>query len=326
MKTALITGVTGQDGSYLAEFLLAKGYRVHGLVRPGATLRTQNVQHLLEPDPEPRFRIHYADLIDSSSLVRVLEKTQPDEVYNLGAQAHVRVSFELPEYTAQVTALGCLRLLEAIRKIGLPCRFYQASSSELFGGQGNGIFDENSRFDPRSPYAAAKAFAFYTTKNHREAYGLFACNGILFNHESPRRGEHYVTRKVTLSAARIKAGLQTELRLGNLDAERDWGYAPEYVDGMHRMLQAPIPDDYVLATGETHSVRDLVQYAFDRVLLDWKEYVKFDERFLRPTEVDRLQGDFTRAWKTLGWRPATKFKDLIDLMVDADLKKLGLFP
>ncbi len=318
MKTALVTGISGQDGSYLAELLLSKGYKVHGLVRPGATLRTQNIQHLL--DPEVLITLHYADLIDSSSLIRVLEDSQPDEVYHLGAQAHVRVSFDLPEYTAEVTGMGTLRLLEAIRKTGVKCRFYQASSSELFGGMGAGPYGERSHFHPRSPYAAAKAFAFHMTVNHREAYGLFAVNGILFNHESPRRAQHYVTRKVTLSAARIAAGIQKELRLGNLDAKRDWGFAPEFVEGMWRMLQADSPDDYVLATGESHSVRELVQHAFKRVDLDWEKYVEFDDKFRRPTEVDHLKGDYSKARKDLGWEPKTKFHALINLMVDADVE------
>ncbi len=319
-RKALITGVTGQDGSYLAEFLVEKGYEVHGLVRPGSTLRTQNIDHLL--GDRPKINIHYGDLLDTSALTRVLEKTQPDEVYNLGAQAHVRVSFDLPEYTAEATALGTLRLLEAIRSLYLNCRFYQASSSELFGGIGSAPCNERSAFHPRSPYACAKAFAYYTTVNHREAYGLFAVNGILYNHESERRAQHYVTRKVTLSVARIACGLQRELRLGNLEAQRDWGYAPEFVQGMWLMMRAYEPDDYVLATGESHSVQELVEHAFARVDLDWREYVKFDERFMRPTEVDCLQGDPTKAKEELGWEPKTKFHDLIDLMVDADLKKV----
>lgn len=320
MKSALITGITGQDGSYLAELLLSKNYEVHGLVRPGATLRTQNIQHLLEP--ELQIHLHYADLIDSPSLIRVLEDTQPDEVYHLGAQAHVRVSFDLPEYTAEVTGVGTLRLLEAIRRLGLKCRFYQASSSELFGGLGSGCFGEQSPFHPRSPYACAKAFAYHTSVNYREAYGFFVVNGILFNHESRRRAQHYVTRKVTLSAARISKGLQHELRLGNLDAQRDWGYAPEYVEGMWRMLQVETAGDYVLATGETHSVKDLVEQAFNRVNLHWEEHVKFDSRFLRPSEVPRLQGDYTKAKEVLEWEPKIKFAELVDLMVDADLESL----
>ncbi|MCH9755543.1 MAG: GDP-mannose 4,6-dehydratase [Gammaproteobacteria bacterium] len=322
MKRALITGITGQDGSYLAELLLKKGYEVHGIVRPGATLRTQNIAHLL--DPERLVQIHYADLIDSPSLLRVLEATAPDEIYHLGAQAHVRISFDMPVYTAEVTALGTLRMLEAMRSLDLRARFYQASSSELYGGK-PGQINEATEFHPRSPYACAKAFAYRTAVNYREAYGMFAVNGILFNHESPRRAQHYVTRKVTLSVARIAAGAQKELRLGNLDAYRDWGYAPEYVEGMWRMLQADEPDDYILATGESHSVRELVELAFDRASLDWKKYVKFDERFLRPSEVDRLQGDAAKANEVLGWSSNTSFKDLIELMVESDMRAQGFW-
>ncbi len=321
MKKALITGITGQDGSYLAELLLDKGYEVHGLIRPGATPRTQNIHHLMEPDM--KINLAYGDLIDSPSLRNALEKIDPDEVYNLAAQAHVRVSFDLPEYTAETTGIGCLRLLEAIREIGLGCRFYQASSSEMYGKVVETPQSETTPFHPRSPYAAAKLFAYYSTVNYREAYGIFASNGILHNHESPRRGQHYVTRKVTLSAARIAAGLQPKLKLGNLDAKRDWGYAKEYVEGMWRMLQHDEPDDFVLATGETHSVRELVQVAFERVGLDWEKYVEFDKRFMRPTEVDLLLGDPTKAKEKLGWEPQTTFKQLIDLMVDADVAAVG---
>lgn len=320
-KRALVTGVTGQDGSYLAELLLDKGYEVYGLIRPGATRRTQNIDHLLEPVE----RVHriYGDLGDSASLRAALDVARPDEVYNLGAQAHVRYSFDLPEYTGQATALGAMRLLEAIRTMGLSCRFYQASSSELFGKVAETPQRETTPFYPRSPYACAKAYAYYATVNYREAYGMFAVNGILYNHESPRRGPHYVTRKVSLSVARIKAGLQHELRLGNLDAKRDWGYAPEYVEGMWRMLQHDEPGDYVLATGQTHSVQDLVERAFARVGLDWTQYVVRDERFLRPTEVDLLLGDPARAKAVLGWQPTTTFGDLVDLMVDADMAAVG---
>lgn len=317
-KRALITGATGQAGSYLCELLLEKGYEVFALVRPSATPRTQNIQHLMEP----KMRIHllYGDLIDSTSLRRALEVSQPDEVYNLGAQAHVHVSFGLPEYTAEATAVGALRLLEAMRDLQLSgCRFYQASSSELFGKVAETPQRETTPFHPRSPYACAKAFAYYTTQNHREAYGLFGVNGILFNNESPRRAQHYVTRKVTLSVARIAHGLQAELRLGNLDAYRDWGFTKEYVEGMWRMLQASGPDDYVLATGETHSVRELCQRAFERVGLDWEKYVHVDEKFLRPAEVDLLLGDPSKAERLLGWKSCTRFTELVDIMVDADM-------
>jgi len=322
MKRALITGITGQAGSYLAEFLLDRGYEVHGLVRPGATPRTQNIQHLMEP--EMKVHLSYGDLIDSRSLRTVLERVQPDEVYNLAAQAHVRVSFDLPEYTAETTGVGCLRMLESIRELRLPCKFYQASSSEMFGKVKEVPQSETTPFHPRSPYAAAKAFAYYTTMNYREAYGLFAVNGILFNNESPRRGQHYVTRKVSLSVARICVGLQKELRLGNLEAKRDWGWTPEYVEGMWRMLQRDVPDDYVLATGETHSVQEFVEIAFSHVNLDWRKYVKFDERFLRPTEVDLLVGDASKAKDLLGWKSTVQFEDIVHLMVEADLKAVQL--
>lgn len=317
---ALITGVTGQDGSYLADLLLSKGYEVFGLLRPGATPRTQNLQHLLEP--EPRLTLLYGDLVDSSSLRRALLRAQPDEVYNLAAQAHVRVSFDLPEYTGDVTALGTLRLLEAIRDLSMTPRFYQASSSELFGKVVETPQRETTPFYPRSPYACAKAFAFYTTQNYREAYDLFAVNGILMNHESPRRAAHYVTRKVTLSVARIKHGLQQKLRLGNLDAKRDWGYAPEYVEAMWRMLQHDKPEDFVIATGETHSVLELCERAFSRAGLDYERYVLLDARFLRPTEVDLLLGDPSKAERLLGWRHQTTFEQLVDLMVDADMARV----
>ncbi len=319
-KRALITGVTGQDGSYLAELLIRKGYDVYGLVRPGATLRTQHIAHLLDPD-DPKLTLLYGDLCDSSSLRRAIEVSQPNELYNFAAQAHVRVSFDLPEYTAEATAVGSTRLLESLRATGLSsCRYYQASSSELFGKVHEVPQRETTPFHPRSPYACAKAYAYYTTVNYREAYGLFAVNGILFNHESPRRGQNYVTRKVTLSAARISAGIQSELRLGNLDAKRDWGYAPDYVEGAWMMLQQDSPDDYVLATGETHSVRDLVEKAFGKLGLDWKKYVVEDPRFVRPSEVDLLLGDASKAQEILGWSTRTDFDDLIDLMVDADVE------
>lgn len=322
MKRALITGITGQDGSYLAELLLSKGYVVYGLVRPGATPRTHNIQHLLEPDP--KIRMIYGDLTDTPSLRSALDRAQPDEIYNLGAQAHVKISFEMPEYTAEATGVGVMRLLEAIRASGAKSRFYQASSSELFGKVLETPQRETTPFYPRSPYACAKAMAFAATVNYREAYGIHASNGILFNHESPRRAQHYVTRKITLSVARIAAGRQTELRLGNLEAKRDWGYAPEYVEGMWRMLQQDEPSDYLLATGQTRSVRQLVERAFARVGLDPWKYVIFDERFVRPTEVDLLLGDPSHAREALGWEAKTTFEDLVDLMVDADLARLAL--
>ena len=320
-RTALITGITGQDGSYLADHLLSLGYEVHGLVRPGATPRTQNIAHLM--DPEMKINLSYGDLIDSRSLRAALERIQPNEVYNLGAQAHVGISFTMPEYTAQVTGIGCLRMLEAIRDLELPCRFYQASSSEMFGKVAETPQNERTPFHPRSPYGTAKAMAYYTTINYREAYGIHAVNGILFNHGSPRRGEYYVTRKVALSVARIRAGLQTELRLGNLDAKRDWGYAPEFVEGIYLMLQHEDPGDYVLATGETHTVRDLVQIAFDHVGMDWERYVKIDPRFMRPAEVDLLRGDASKAEADFGWKHRTTFKELVELMVDADVERIA---
>jgi len=316
MKSALITGITGQDGSYLAELLLEKGYAVHGLVRRSSTFNTWRIDHLPRGD---NFALHYGDLNDVSSLVEVVRKVRPDEVYNLAAQSHVRVSFDMPEYTAECTGLGCLRVLEALRTAGLTkTRFYQASSSELYGKVREVPQSEKTPFHPRSPYANAKAFAFYTTLNYREAYGMHAVNGILFNHESPRRGESFVTRKITLAATRIKLGLQSSLALGNLDAKRDWGYAKDYVDAMWRMLQVDKPDDYVIATGETHSVREFLDETFNYLELDWKKYVKLDERHLRPSEVDLLIGDPTRAKTELGWTPKTTFRDLVRIMVDAD--------
>ncbi len=317
MRTALITGITGQDGSYLAEFLLAKGYAVHGLVRRSSTFNTWRIDHLERGE---RFALHYGDLNDVSSLLETIRKVRPDEVYNLAAQSHVRVSFDMPEYTAEATGLGCLRLLEALRVEGLTkARFYQASSSELYGKVHEVPQSEKTPFHPRSPYAAAKAFAFYTTLNYREAYGMHAVNGILFNHESPRRGESFVTRKITHAATRIKLGLQSSLALGNLDAKRDWGYAKDYVEAMWLMLQTNRPDDYVIATGETHSVREFLDETFGYLELDWKKYVKHDERHLRPSEVDLLIGDPARAKAELGWTPRTTFRELVRLMVDADL-------
>jgi GDPmannose 4,6-dehydratase len=316
MKSALITGITGQDGSYLAELLLEKGYAVHGLVRRSSTFNTWRIDHLPRGD---NFALHYGDLNDVSSLTEVVRKVRPDEVYNLAAQSHVRVSFDMPEYTAECTGLGCLRVLEALRTDGLTkTRFYQASSSELYGKVREVPQTEKTPFHPRSPYANAKAFAFYTTLNFREAYGMFAVNGILFNHESPRRGESFVTRKITRAATRIKLGMQSSLALGNLDAKRDWGFAKDYVEAMWRMLQVDKPDDYVIATGETHSVREFLDEAFNYLELDWTKYVKLDERHLRPSEVDLLIGDPTRAKNELGWTPKTSFRELVRMMVDAD--------
>jgi len=321
-RTALVTGITGQDGSYLAELLLARGYQVYGTIRRSSSFNTGRIDHLYQ-DPhegDVRLRLVYADLNDASSLNKVLRTVQPDEIYNLGAQSHVRVSFDIPEYTAEITGLGAVRLLEAIRETGLRTRFYQASSSELFGQVREIPQSETTPFYPRSPYAAAKAYAFHITRNYREAYGMFACNGILFNHESPRRGETFVTRKITRAATRIKVGLQPKLFLGNLDARRDWGYAGDYVDAMWRMLQADEPDDYVIATGETHSVREFLEVAFGRLGLDWKRYVDHDPRYLRPTEVDLLQGDASKAGRKLGWKPEVSFEKLVQMMVDADLE------
>jgi GDPmannose 4,6-dehydratase len=317
-RKALITGIAGQSGSFLAEILLAHGYEVHGLIRQSATPRTQNIAHLLEP--VVRVQLHYGDITDTASLMRVLLEVQPDEVYNLAAQAHVKVSFDNPVYTGEATGLGALRLLEAARLLDLiHVKFYQASSSEMFGAAPPPQ-DEDTKFRPRSPYAAAKVYAYHVAQNYREAYGMYIVNGVLFNHESARRAQHYVTRKVTLSVARIAAGLQHELRLGNLDAKRDWGYAPEYAEGMRRMLQEDRPNDYVLATGEMHSVQELVEVAFERVGLDWQKYVRIDQSFLRPTEVNELCGDASKAKAVLDWVPRTKFKQLIELMVDADLE------
>jgi GDPmannose 4,6-dehydratase len=326
-KRALITGITGQDGSYLAELLLAKGYEVHGVVRRSSSVNRARIDHLRdnESGPNPRLRLHYGDLADSVALVKLLYELEPDEVYNLAAQSHVRVSFEIPEYTSDITGVGAGRILEAIIEsgIGKKVRYYQASSSEMFGKVQAVPQTESTPFYPRSPYGCAKAFAHYLTVNYRESYGLFACSGILFNHESPRRGESFVTRKITLAAARIKLGLQKELHLGNLEARRDWGYAPEYVEGMWRMLQADSPGDYVLATNETHTIGDFLDAAFGRLDMDWRPHVKFDERFLRPAEVDLLIGDYSKAKRELGWEPKTRMKALAGLMVDADLAQLS---
>ena len=323
-QVALITGITGQDGSYLAEQLLDKGYVVHGLIRRSSTFNTDRIEHLYKDphDPEARLFLHYGDLTDGSRLVTLLERVQPTEVYHLGAQSHVRVSFDEPEFTGDVTGLGTTRLLEALRMSEVPARFYQASSSEMFGATPPPQ-DENAFFYPRSPYAAAKVYSYWMVRNYREAYGLFACNGILFNHESPRRGETFVTRKITMAVARIAAGLQDELYLGNLDARRDWGYAPEYTDAMWRMLQADEPNDYVVATGTSYSVGDFVRMAFEHAGLDWEKHVKFDPRYLRPTEVDDLIGDASRAQEILGWQAQTYTPELVKIMVDADRARLG---
>ncbi len=324
MKRALITGITGQDGSYLTELLLAKGYEVHGIIRRASTFNTERVDHLYQ-DPHVhgvRFFLHYGDLSDSVNLVKLLYELKPDEIYHLGAQSHVRVSFDIPEYTADITGVGTIRILEAIREAGLRPRFYQASSSEMFGKVAEIPQRETTPFHPRSPYGVAKVFSYWATVNYRESYNLFACNGILFNHESPRRGETFVTRKITRAVAYIKAGLQKKLYLGNLDAKRDWGYAKEYVEAMWLMLQQDRPDDYVIATGETHSVREFCETAFARVGLDWEQYVEIDPRYFRPAEVDILIGDASKARRVLGWEPKTRFKDLVALMVDADMKLL----
>jgi GDPmannose 4,6-dehydratase len=321
MQKALITGITGQDGSYLADLLLSKGYEVHGIVRRASTFNTARIDHLYQ-DPHVRgvkLFLHYGDLADSVNLVKLLYSLKPDEVYHLGAQSHVRVSFDIPEYTADVTGIGTIRILEAIRESDVKTRFYQASSSEMFGKVQEVPQTETTPFWPRSPYGAAKLFAYWATVNYRESYGLHASNGILFNHESPRRGETFVTRKITRAVARIKLGLEDHLYLGNLDARRDWGYAPEYVEGMWRMLQTDKPDDYVLATNETHSVKEFVEKAFERVDLDWQEYVRYDQRYERPAEVDLLIGNPAKAKKILDWEAKVRFEDLVRIMVDADL-------
>ena len=341
MKKALITGITGQDGSYLAELLLEKGYEVHGMLRRSSSFNTGRIDHLYN-DPEildKRLFLHYGDLTDSSNLNRLLEKIQPEEIYNLGAQSHVKVSFEIPEYTAEVDGIGTLRFLDAIKETGLKTKFYQASTSELFGKVVETPQTEKTPFYPRSPYGVAKLYGFWIIKNYREAYNLFACNGILFNHESPRRGGTFVTRKITQAAARIKHGIQDYLSLGNLNSKRDWGYAPEYCDGMWRMLQQDKPDDFVLATGETHSVREFVDLTFRNLdmELEWdgqgknekgvekvsgKTLVRINPSYYRPTEVDLLLGDAGKAKKKLGWEPKTKFEDLVKLMVKADWEKV----
>jgi GDPmannose 4,6-dehydratase len=323
-KKALITGITGQDGSYLAELLIKKGYEVHGLIRRASTFNTDRIDHLYQ-DPHVNgvnLFLHYGDLSDSTNLVKLLYRLQPDEVYNLAAQSHVKVSFEMPEYTGDITGLGVVRILEAIRETGIVCRFYQASSSEMYGKVQEIPQRETTPFHPRSPYACAKVYAYWTTLNFREAYGIFACNGILFNHESPRRGETFVTRKITRAVAYIEAGLQEKLFLGNLESSRDWGYAPEYVEAMWQILQQDAPDDYVIATGETHTVREFLVEAFGCAGLDWNQYVVEDPRYLRPSEVDYLIGDPSKARKKFNWIPKTRFKDLVRIMVDADRETL----
>ena len=326
MRKALITGITGQDGSYLAELLLSQGYEVHGLIRRASTFNTYRLDQIYR-DPHHgngnSLRLHYGDITDTGSLTNLIYSLQPDEVYNLAAQSHVRVSFDIPEYTGDVTALGTMRLLEAIRNSGIRTRFYQASSSEMFGAA-KPPQSETTVFEPQSPYAAAKVYAYWVTRNYRQGYGLFACNGILFNHESPRRGETFVTRKITRALANIKAGKQEILYLGNLEARRDWGYAPDYVAAMWKMLQCDHADDFVIGTGEAHSVREFLDEAFAYVNLDWHEYVQIDPRYFRPTEVDFLQSDPGKAIRTLHWQPRVCFRDLVRIMVDADLELLGL--
>jgi GDPmannose 4,6-dehydratase len=321
VKRALITGITGQDGSFLAELLLSKGYEVHGVIRRASTFNTDRIEHLYQdPHENPRLKLWYGDLNDSSSLGTILRNVEPSEIYNLGAQSHVRASFDLPEYTAEVTGIGTVRLLEAVRTLGLDAKFYQASSSELYGSVKEVPQNESTPFHPRSPYGAAKAYAFWITVNYRESYGLFASNGILFNHESERRGETFVTRKITRAATRIKMGLQKKLYLGNLDAKRDWGYAKDFVEAMWLMLQHDRADDFVIATGETRSIREFLDATFGRLDLDWNEYVEIDPRYFRPAEVDLLLGDASKARRELGWEPRTTFDEMVSIMVDHDLQ------
>lgn len=326
-RKALITGITGQDGSYLAELLLAKGYEVHGIIRRASTFNTRRIDHIYQDPHEPgaRLFLHYGDLTDSGQLTALVYEIQPDEVYHLGAQSHVKVSFDMPEYTGEVTALGTSRLLEAIRRSGIRCRFYNAASSEMFGDSPPPQ-NEETPFRPRSPYAAAKLYGFWLTRIYREGYGMFAVSGILFNHESPRRGETFVTRKITRGIAHILAGKQDKIYLGNLDARRDWGYAPEYVEAIWQMLQQDVPEDYVIGTGESHSVREFVEEAFDYVGLDWKQYIGTDPRYFRPLDVQNLVADPSKAKRKLGWEPKISFKELVRIMVDADLEILGIEP
>jgi GDPmannose 4,6-dehydratase len=322
-KKALVTGISGQDGSYLAELLLEKGYEVHGVIRRSSSFNTGRIDHLYRDphDADVRLHTHYGDLSDPVALSRLLYQLQPDEIYHLGAQSHVRVSYDIPVYTLEITGVGTLRLLEAIREARVTPRFYQASSSEMFGSAPPPQSEETP-FHPRSPYGVAKVAAFWVAVNYREAYGMFTVNGILFNHESPRRGETFVTRKITRAVARIRAGLQDRLYLGNLDARRDWGYAPDFVEAMWRMVQAPMPDDYVVATGEQHSVREFCQLAFERVGLDWSDHVRIDPRYYRPAEVDSLLGDASKAREGLRWEPKVRFEELVEIMVDADVREL----
>lgn len=327
-KKALVTGITGQDGAYLAELLLTKGYEVHGIVRRASSFNTHRIDHLYK-DPhfsKTPFFLHYGDLSDAPVLNSILNEVKPDEIYNLGAQSHVRVSFDMPEYTCDTTGMGALRLLDAIRHLGLKSRYYQASSSEMYGKVHAVPQKEDTPFHPRSPYACAKVFAYWLTVNYREAYGIHASNGILFNHESPNRGETFVTRKITRAVSSILAGKQNELYLGNLEARRDWGYAKDYVEAMWMMLQQAEPDDYVIATGETHSVKEFLEEAFDCVGLDWQKYVRFDKRYERPAEVDLLLGDSSKARAKLGWKPKVTFKELVRIMIEADLQSVGLDP
>jgi GDPmannose 4,6-dehydratase len=327
MKKALITGITGQDGSYLAELLLSKGYEVHGLIRRASTFNTRRIDHLYK-DPhgngeDVKLYLHYGDVASSGSLIQLVYEIRPEEIYHLAAQSHVRVSFDMPEYTGDVTGLGTTRILEAIRKSGIQTRFYQASSSEMFGAA-KPPQNEETPFEPQSPYAAAKVYAYWLARNYRQGYGMFVSNGILFNHESPRRGETFVTRKITRAIAQIRAGKQQHLYLGNLDARRDWGYAPDYVAAMWKMLQCDHADDFVVATGESHSIREFLDESFGYVDMDWQEYVRIDPRYFRPNEVDFLQGDYAKAQRELSWEPRVMFKDLVRLMVDADLEHEGL--
>ncbi len=326
MKKALITGITGQDGAYLTELLLSKGYEVHGIIRRASTFNTQRVDHIYQdPHTETRLHLHYGDLSDSGQITNILYNIKPDEIYHLGAQSHVRVSFDIPEYTGDVTAMGTTRVLEALRRSGIPAKFYQASSSEMFGAAPPPQ-SETTAFRPRSPYAAAKVYAYWMTVNYREAYGMYATNGILFNHESPRRGETFVTRKITMAIARIKAGKEDTLFLGNLAAKRDWGFAPDYVEAMWMILQQDRPDDFVIGTGDTHSVQEFLNEAFAYAGLDPAKHVKIDERYFRPTEVDALCADSSKASKALGWKSRLGFRDLVRVMVDADMEAAGLKP
>jgi GDPmannose 4,6-dehydratase len=321
MKTALITGITGQDGSYLTELLVGKGYKVYGIIRRSSSFNTERLEHLYQdPHEKRKMELVYGDLNDASSLAEIIHSLKPDEIYNLGAQSHVRVSFDIPEYTGEITGMGTLRLLEAIRRTGCKARFYQASSSEMFGKVAETPQTETTPFHPRSPYACAKVFSHYLTVNYRESYNIFACNGILFNHESPRRGETFVTRKITRAATRIKLGLQDKLYLGNLEAKRDWGFAGDYVEAMWLMLQADNPDDYVIATGETYSVREFLDEVFCLLNLDWKKIVEIDPRYFRPAEVDLLLGDSSKAKRQLGWQPKITFKELVKMMVKSDME------